>query len=264
MHPQIIQGFDALRKIAKLGCSRKTEIRIGATVSENGLDVDITEAKDIEPKQTEALARLAANHGFARISWNGEVLAQLKPPVQKFGPAHVIPPAGSFLQATPQGEHALVHASLETLKGCKRVLDLFSGSGTFTLPLSLYSEVHAVEFAPEMLAALAAGWRQASGTKDVTTEARDLFYRPLLADELKGFDGVIIDPPRAGALEQTKVLARSDIEKISFVSCNPATFARDAKILIQGGYALDWVQVVDQFRWSSHVELVAQFTLARS
>jgi 23S rRNA (uracil1939-C5)-methyltransferase len=264
MHPQIMQGFDAFREFAKLGCSRKTEIRIGATVSENGLDVDIADAKDLEPKQTEALAQLCTIHGFARISWNGEVLAQLKPPVQKFGPAHVIPPAGSFLQATPQGEAAMVSASLETLVGCKRVLDLFSGSGTFTLPLSQHSEVHAVEFAPEMLDALITAWRQATGTKDVTTEARDLFYRPLLLDELKGFDGVIIDPPRAGALEQTKVLAQSSIKKISFVSCNPATFSRDAKTLIKGGYALDWVQVIDQFRWSSHVELVAQFTLTRS
>ncbi len=263
MHPQIMQGFGAFREIARLGCSRKTEIRIGATVSENGLDVDISEAKDLEPKQTEALARLAAAHGFARISWNGEVLAQLKPPFQKFGTALVIPPAGSFLQATPQGENTMVSASLKTLAGCKRVLDLFSGSGTFTLPLSKHSKVHAVEFAPEMLEALTTGWRQAVGTKDITTEARDLFYRPLLLDELKGFDGVVIDPPRAGALEQTKVLAQSNIGKISFVSCNPATFARDAKTLIQGGYTLDWVQVVDQFRWSSHVELVAQFTLAR-
>ena len=263
MHPQIMQGFGAFREIARLGCSRKTEIRIGATVSENGLDVDISEAKDLEPKQTEALARLAAAHGFARISWNGEVLAQLKPPFQKFGTALVIPPAGSFLQATPQGENTMVSASLKTLAGCKRVLDLFSGSGTFTLPLSKHSKVHAIEFAPEMLEALTTGWRQAVGTKDITTEARDLFYRPLLLDELKGFDGVVIDPPRAGALEQTKVLAQSNIGKISFVSCNPATFARDAKTLIQGGYTLDWVQVVDQFRWSSHVELVAQFTLAR-
>jgi 23S rRNA (uracil1939-C5)-methyltransferase len=263
MHPQIIAGFDAFREIAKLGCSRKDEIRIGATVTENGLDVDVDEAKELEPKQTESLAQMAALHGFARISWNGEVLAQLKPPTQKFGVAHVIPPSGSFLQATPQGEHALVSAALETLDDCKQVLDLFSGSGTFTLPLSQIAQVHAVETQADMLDALSAGWRQAVGTKDVTTEVRDLFYRPLLLDELKKYDGVVIDPPRAGALEQTKILAQSDIKKISFVSCNPATFARDAKILINGGYALNWMQVVDQFRWSAHVELVAEFELKR-
>ncbi|MBL4751369.1 MAG: class I SAM-dependent RNA methyltransferase [Amylibacter sp.] len=263
VHPQIIAGFDAFREIAKLGCSRKDEIRIGATVTENGLDVDVVDAKELEPKQTESLAQMAALHGFARISWNGEVLAQLQPPTQKFGPAHIIPPSGSFLQATPQGEQVLVSAALETLDGCKRVLDLFSGSGTFTLPLSQIAEVHAVETLPEMLDALNTGWRQAVGTKDVTTEVRDLFYRPLLLDELKKYDGVVIDPPRAGALEQTKILAQSDIKKISFVSCNPATFARDAKILINGGYALNWVQVVDQFRWSAHVELVAEFELKR-
>ncbi len=260
MHPQIMQGLDAFREIAKTGCSRKDEIRIGATVTENGLDVDIVDAKQLEPKQTEAMAIFAAKHGFARISWNGEVLAQIKPPIQKFGTAHVIPPNGAFLQATQEGEKTLVSASLETLQGCKRVLDLFSGSGTFSLPLAQHSEVHAVESQPEMLAALTDGWRQAVGTKDVTTEVRDLFYRPLLLDELKLFDGVVIDPPRAGALEQVRILAQSNIGKISFVSCNPATFARDAKILINGGYTLDWVQVVDQFRWSAHVELVAQFT----
>jgi 23S rRNA (uracil1939-C5)-methyltransferase len=157
----------------------------------------------------------------------------------------------------------LVGAALETLAGCKHVVDFFSGSGTFTLPIAQKSEVHAIETIPEMLEALIVGWRHAVGTKDVTTEARDLFYRPLMLDELKKFDGAVIDPPRAGALEQTKILAQSNISKISFVSCNPATFARDAKTLINGGYTLDWVQVVDQFRWSSHVELVAQFTLAR-
>ncbi len=264
MHPQIMQGFDAYREIARLGCSRKNEVRIGATVTQNGLDVDVVDAKELEPKQTETLAHMAATYGFARISWNGEVLAQLNPPTQKFGPAHVIPPSGSFLQATPQGERALVSAALETLTGCKHVLDLFSGSGTFTLPLSQIAEVHAVETLPEMLDALSLGWRQAAGTKDVTTEIRDLFYRPLLLDELKKYDGVVIDPPRAGALEQVKILAQSNVSKISFVSCNPATFARDAKILINGGYALNWVQVVDQFRWSAHVELVAEFELKRA
>ncbi len=262
MHPEIMQAMAAYREIARLGCSRKTEIRIGVTVSENGLDVDVTDAKELEPKQTEALATTAAQHGLARISWNGEVLAQLKPPTQHFGPAHVIPPSGSFLQATQMGEKTLVDAAIETLSGCRNILDLFSGSGTFALPLARFAQIHAVETVPEMLEALAAGWRQATGTRDVSTEIRDLFYRPLLLDELKKYDGVVIDPPRAGALEQVKILAKSNIGKISYISCNPATFARDAKILTTGGYLLNWVQVVDQFRWSSHVELVAEFTRA--
>lgn len=263
MHPQIMAGFDAYRELAKLGCSRKTEIRIGVTVTENGLDVDVLDAKELDVKQMETLASFAAENNFARISWNSEVLAQLTPPTQKFGTAFVIPPSGSFLQATQEGEYALVSASLETFSGCKRVIDLFSGSGTFSLPIAKNAEVHAVETLPEMLEALSDGWRRTTDLKAITTESRDLFYRPLMLDELKKFDGVVIDPPRAGALEQTRILAQSDIEKISFISCNPATFARDAKILINGGYTLDWVQVVDQFRWSAHVELVAQFTLAR-
>jgi len=260
MQPEIMQGMDIYREIARLGCSRKTEIRIGVTVSENGLDIDVVDAKELEPKQTEALAAAADQYGLARISWNGEILAQFKPPTQKFGPTHVIPPSGSFLQATAMGEKTLVDAAIETLQGCKNLLDLFSGSGTFTLPLAQFAQVHAVETVPEMLEALTAGWRQATGTRDVSTEVRDLFYRPLLLDELKKYDGVVIDPPRAGALEQVKILAKSAIGKISYVSCNPATFARDAKILINGGYVLNWVQVVDQFRWSAHVELVAEFT----
>ncbi len=262
MRPEIMLAMETYREIARLGCSRKTEIRIGVTVSENGLDVDVTDAKELEPKQTETLAAFADQNGLARISWNGEVLAQFKPPVQTFGPARVIPPSGSFLQATPMGEKTLVDAAIETLAGCKNLLDLFSGSGTFTLPLAQFAQVHAVETVPEMLEALNAGWRQTTGTRDVSTETRDLFYRPLLLDELKKYDGVVMDPPRAGALEQVKILAKSNIAKISYVSCNPATFARDAKILINGGYVLNWVQVVDQFRWSSHVELVAEFTRA--
>jgi 23S rRNA (uracil1939-C5)-methyltransferase len=140
------------------------------------------------------------------------------------------------------------------------VADLFAGVGTFALPLSERAEVHAVEGDPAMVAALEKGWRGAEGLKRVSTEARDLFRRPLELDELRGFDGVVIDPPRAGAEAQTAVLAKSRVPVIAAVSCNPVTFARDARVLVAGGYRLDWVQVVDQFRWSSHVELVARFS----
>ena len=143
----------------------------------------------------------------------------------------------------------------------RRIVDLFAGVGTFALPLATEMEVHAVEGDRDMIAALELAARHAEGLRRVTTEARDLFRRPLEPDELKGFTGAVIDPPRAGAEAQTERLAQSSkIPVIAAVSCNPVTFARDARMLAAAGYVLDWVQVVDQFRWSTHVELVARFS----
>ena len=180
--------------------------------------------------------------------------------MQRFGKALVAPPPGAFLQATAEGEAALLAAVTEAVGNARRIVDLFAGSGTFALPLSEQAEVHAVEGDAAMMAALEKGWRQAPGLKKVTTETRDLFRRPLEPDEFKGIDAVVIDPPRAGAEAQVHVLARSTVPVIAMVSCNPITFARDTRILLRGGYRLDWVQVVDQFRWSAHVELAARFS----
>jgi 23S rRNA (uracil1939-C5)-methyltransferase len=175
------------------------------------------------------------------------------------GRARVVPPPGGFLQPTRDGEAALVEAVGEALGNAGRVADLFAGSGTFTLPLAEQAEVHAVEGEEDALAALDAAWRATPGLKRVRCERRDLTHRPLLPDELKGVEAVVVDPPRAGARAQAEQLARGEVPRIAAVSCNPATFARDARTLIDGGYRLDWVQPVDQFRWSAHVELVAAF-----
>ena len=183
-----------------------------------------------------------------------------KRPVQTLGQAEVLPPMGAFLQATPQGQAALVAAMQEVVGGAKRVVDLFAGCGTFALPLAECAEVHAVESVPEMLKALDAGWRFAKGLKTVTTEKRDLFMRPLLPIELRKFDAAVIDPPRAGAKAQTEQIVASDIRLVGAVSCNPVSFARDVKIMVDGGFTLDWVKPVDQFRWSGHVELAAKFS----
>jgi 23S rRNA (uracil1939-C5)-methyltransferase len=172
----------------------------------------------------------------------------------------VAPPPGAFLQATEEGERALLRSVSDALGPVRKVADLFAGVGTFALPLAERAEVLAVEGDAAMTAALEKGWRGAEGLKRVTAETRDLFRRPLEPDELRGFDGVVIDPPRAGADAQTAVLAVSAVPVIASVSCNPVTFARDARVLVAGGYQLDWVQVVDQFRWSAHVELVARFS----
>ena len=140
---------------------------------------------------------------------------------------------------------------------------MIATAGTGNAPLADSAEVHAVESDAAMLAALDRGWRQAQGLHRVSTETRDLFRRPLEPDEFKGFDAVVIDPPRAGAEAQTATLARSRVPVIAAVSCNPVTFARDARLLTEAGYVLDWVQAVDQFRWAAHVELVARFSLPR-
>ena len=201
-------------------------------------------------------------HGLARLAWDHEVIAMRAPPVQRFGGALVVPPPGAFLQATKEGEKALTSAVLEATRGAQRVVDLFSGCGTLSLPLALQSEVHAVEGERDMVQALDAGWRKATGLKRVTTEARDLFRRPLMPDELAKFDAIVLDPPRAGAEAQVREIARAKRPVLAYVSCNPVTFARDAKVLVDSGYRLNWVQVVDQFRWSSHTELAASFTMA--
>ena len=175
------------------------------------------------------------------------------------GRARVVPPPGGFLQPTREGEVALVEAVSEAVGGAGRIADLFSGSGTFTLPLAETAEVHAVEGEAEALAALDAAWRATPGLKRVRCERRDLAHRPLLPAEFKDIEAVVVDPPRAGARAQAGQLARARVARLAMVSCNPATFARDARIVIDGGYRLDWVQPVDQFRWSAHVELVAAF-----
>lgn len=188
------------------------------------------------------------------------MIAQRAPPVQRFGVADVCPPPGAFLQATKHGEAHLLAAVQEAVAGARRIVDLFAGCGTFTLPLAKDAEVLAVEGEREMIVALDKGWRMAKGLKTVTHAARDLYRRPLLPDEFAKFDAVVMDPPRAGAEAQTAELVRSKIARIAYISCNPVTFARDAAQLVAGGFTLDWVQPVDQFRWSSHTELAAQFS----
>jgi 23S rRNA (uracil1939-C5)-methyltransferase len=208
----------------------------------------------------QVLAGLTETHGLSRLTWEGETVALRAPPVVRFQDIRAEQPPGGFLQATREGENALLSAITDTVSGAKRMLDLFAGSGTFALPLARGSAVHAVEGDAAMTKALDKAWREAEGLHRITTETRDLFRRPLLPDELDRYDAVVIDPPRAGAEAQTAELAQSKVARIAHVSCNPATFARDAKTLVGAGWQLDWVQVVDQFRWSPHVELAAAFT----
>lgn len=260
LHPDLLAAMPALEALVAEGASRKSTLRLNVTLSEGGPDVAVTGGKPLDLSLETALAGLAGQFGLARLSWEGEVIALVAPPVQAFGRARVAPPPGAFLQATKEGEAALLSGVRAAVGDAKKVADLFAGSGTFALPLAEGAEVHAVEGEEPMLAALDRGWRMAEGLKRVTTEARDLFRQPLLPDELKGFDAVVIDPPRAGAQAQFAELARAQTSRIAAVSCNPVTFARDSALLVGAGFRLDRLTVVDQFRWSPHVELVAGFS----
>ncbi|WP_299661340.1 class I SAM-dependent RNA methyltransferase [uncultured Ruegeria sp.] len=261
LHPSLTRAIPVAEALALLGGSRKGVLAVTLTLSEGGLDVAVKGGKPLDGPLEMALAHATEHHGLARLSWDDEVIAMRTPPVQHFGPVGVVPPPGAFLQATKDGEQALLQAITEATQGARRIVDLFAGCGTFSLPLARSAEVHAVEGEAEMIKAMDQGWRKAQGLKQVTTEARDLFRRPLMPDELKKFDAVVLDPPRAGAEAQVAELAQARCPVIAYVSCNPVTFARDAKILVNAGYTLEWVQVVDQFRWSSHTELAARFTL---
>jgi 23S rRNA (uracil1939-C5)-methyltransferase len=200
-----------------------------------------------------ALARLAVDQGYGL-----ETLWQPEPPTVVFGDVTVEVPPFAFLQATTAGQAALVDAVTRAIGDAGAVADLFAGVGTFALSIQQGRKVYAAEGARDAIAALMGTANRARAL--VATEHRDLFRRPLIPAELNRFGAVILDPPRAGAEEQVVQLAASDTPVIAYVSCNPASFARDAKLLVAGGYTLDWVQPVGQFRWSTHVELAARFS----
>lgn len=261
VHPDLMAGLKIAEELAIVGTSRKAAIAVTVTMTKNGLDVAVSQGKALDGPLRMELAQVCEKLGLARLSWENEVIAMRHAPVQKFGNAEVIPPPGAFLQATVEGEAALLAAVREAVGDADLIADLFAGVGTFSLPLAKHASVHAVESEKDMMTALDQGWRMSKGLKPLTTEARDLFCRPLLPDELAKLDAVVIDPPRAGAERQVAEIATAKVPQIAYVSCNPVTFARDAATLIEAGYILDWIQVVDQFRWSSHVEMAASFTL---
>ncbi|WP_373634907.1 class I SAM-dependent RNA methyltransferase [Yoonia sp. SS1-5] len=258
--PALADSLPALEALTVMACSRKGEIDLTVTDAPAGLDILVETDKPLTPPLRIELANFAQSQGLSRLVWNDETVVTLNVPVQNFGATAVVPPPGAFLQATKHGELALLTAVEEITEKATQIVDLFAGCGTFTLPLAKRAEVHAVEGEPEMLTALDRAWREGHQLRRVSTEARDLFRRPLETDELRRFDAAVIDPPRAGAEAQIATLADSTIPTVAMVSCNPVTFARDAKTLIAAGFALGWVQVVDQFRWSPHVEVVASFT----
>jgi 23S rRNA (uracil1939-C5)-methyltransferase len=206
-----------------------------------------------------ALAALAERRRLARLTRHGELLAQRASPGLAMGRARVLLPPGAFLQATAAGEAELARLVLAHCAGAKSVVDLFAGVGPFALRLAETARVLAADSDADAIAALRRAASATSGLKPVETQVRDLFRRPFVAVELKSFDAVVFDPPRQGAQAQARELAASAVPVVVVVSCDPATFARDARILCDGGYRLMRVTPLDQFRYSPHVELVARF-----
>ena len=260
LSPVILSAFPVLENLVSEGGSRKGEVRLAVTVADEGLDVVATGGREPVPGLTQSLARIAGEAGFARLTWNGETVLQQAEPCVRFAGHRIPMPPGAFLQATADGEGVLISSVREVLDGADRpVLDLFSGLGTFSVPVATSWDVHAVESSRDLLGALDRGWRHARGLHQITTEVRDLFRRPLLPEELRKFGAVVIDPPRPGAAAQIAEISRSQLPIVAHVSCDPVTFARDAQTLLSGGFDMEWLDVVDQFRWSAHIELVAAF-----
>jgi len=241
----------------------KKGLNISLTATNSGVDIVIGGHQELDLDLRERLTDFVLEHDVARLSWGVKypelVLAQ-RAPVVEFGGVAVEPAPGGFLQASPAAEQALIARVLEHLKGCKRIIDLFSGVGTFALALGAAgSVVTACDGDDAAVAALIAATNRSAGRVNIDANVRDLERRPLGLHETKSIDGVVLDPPRAGAKAQCEALATSNVGKIAYVSCNPATFARDARTLVDGGYRLIEISPINQFPWSSHVELIGLF-----
>jgi 23S rRNA (uracil1939-C5)-methyltransferase len=257
--PRLFALVGQLRELFAVLLNDGEDVEAHATDTETGPDIALRWSRKLTSAISAELARWAQAHKIARVTLNGGIATEFAAPVVIFGNARVALPPESFLQPTREGEAALRDRVLAAVKSAKTVADLFAGCGTFTFPLAEKARVHAVELDKPALASIAAAARTTQGLKPVTTEARDLFKLPLSGEELKPYDAVVLDPPRAGAQAQARALAASKVRRIAYVSCNAETFTRDARLLVDGGYRLGAVTPVDQFLWSPHIELVAGF-----
>ena len=257
---EIVHSLAGLRALIEPLLTRRGEARLIVTLATNGLDLAIEGVRcDLSPEAREQLARDASAMKLARVSIGTDTLYQAAEPTIRFGAAAVVPPPGAFLQAAPAAEGEMVRLVTMAARKAKRVADLFCGLGTFSFPLAASAQVLAVDADREAVAALQVAAKRTPGLKPMQSKARDLFREPLSVKELEPFDAVVFDPPRAGAAAQAAMLAKSKVATIAAVSCNPATLARDARTLIDGGYRLDAVTPIDQFLFSAHVEAVAIF-----
>ena len=258
LDPALDGALDAAWALAEPLIATGKPLDIQATATDNGLDVDIRGSGPLQPKIITALSRVAEQHRLARLTRHGELVLLRAAPSIAIGKAAVTLPPGSFLQATVAGEETLAALVKEHCGRARHIADLFCGVGPFALRLAERARISAFDADAPAIAALEKA-AHAPSLKPVKAEARDLFRRPLVPQELRDYDAVVFDPPRQGAQAQTQKLAASQVPMIVAVSCNAATFARDARILVDGGYRLEGVTPVDQFRHTPHVELVARF-----
>jgi 23S rRNA (uracil1939-C5)-methyltransferase len=256
--PGLERAIAAAWSVAEALAPMKKPLDIQATATETGLDMDVRGSGPLTAARTAALAKVAERHGLARLSRHGELIAQRVVPMLTIGRARVPLPPGAFLQATAAGEAALAKLVAEHCAGGKAIADLFAGVGPFALRLAESARVTALDGDEPAITALRRAAATAQGLKPIEAETRDLFRRPLVRSELARFDRVVFDPPRQGAQPQARELAQSAVPVVVAVSCNPATFARDARILVDGGYHLERVTPIDQFLYSPHVEVVAR------
>ncbi len=255
--PEITEKLSSLKRLSGLIPDLSDVARISVLATENGLDVCLLDIGKISDQTRQNLVSVAIEIPLARLALADEILVETIAPTLTTGNIQVIPAPGGFCQPVQTTQQVMVDLVRGHLKKCKSIVDLFSGFGTFALPLAERSKVHAVENQANALDALSAAASGTPGLKLISTEQRDLFRRPLLADELDRFAGVVIDPPRAGAERQTAELVKSSISRIVAISCNPTTLASDIKTLTEGGFKLTKLVPVDQFLFSHHIELVA-------
>jgi 23S rRNA (uracil1939-C5)-methyltransferase len=257
--PAMSGAISAAWSIAETLKDARKPLDIQITATDSGLDVDVRGSGALNARRTAQLAAIAEKHRLARLTRHGELVIQRAAPTIKIGRATVTLPPGAFLQATAEGEAALARLVDAATAKAKAIADLFCGVGPFALRLAERARITAADSDTGAVSALAKAAGTVSGLKPIDAQARDLFRRPFTAKELSQFDVVVFDPPRQGAQAQARELAASKVPIVIAVSCNPATFARDARILIDGGYRLTQVTPVDQFRYSAHVELVGRF-----
>ena len=261
MHPDIFALIAPLRALMQKLLEERHTIGISLTLADSGIDMLLSNMTAEKLPILEALTDFAEHHDIARLSVEDQsglfTIAARREVQLKMGDVDVVLPPAPFLQATADGEAALVQAVCDICGTAGKIADLFCGLGTFALPLSRKAQILAADGARPAIEALQSASRRAG--RKIMVQHRDLFRNSLRASELNGFDAVVIDPPRAGASAQSAELAQSKVPIVASVSCNPATFARDAKILTDGGYDLQRLWVVAQFRWSNHIELVGEF-----
>jgi 23S rRNA (uracil1939-C5)-methyltransferase len=263
LDPGLSGALDAGWAVAEPLISIGKPLDIQITTTNSGLDIDVRGSGPLPAPMIATLSRIAEQHRLARLTRHGELVLMRTPPTITIGTAQVTLPPGSFLQATVAGEETLAALVAEHCRRAKHIADLFCGVGPFALRLAAKARIAAFDNDEGAVTALQKAATSTSGLKPIKAQARDLFRRPLMPQELRDYEAIVFDPPRQGAQAQVLQLAASKIPVVVAVSCNVATFARDARILVDGGYRLEGVTPVDQFRHTPHVELVARFVLKR-